>query len=211
MVRNSPQHHLARGAATLVLVLAGACGSSSSPPNDGSSVARDTNASIQPDSRLLQPDSQRASDAKTYPTNSRKCSLSFGNASHCECSDGTPAATDPSACSTSSVAPNPGQQGACCEDSFSCACIGYVCVKSDSDGTCVCNNVGSGQLPTTGTTVTECPAPANNHKCCFSRNTHDCVCSSSGCITTGSVEVPTCSLSMVAVCNSDQKTLSNCK
>ena len=203
----------------LVATLASACNSSTAVDGssaDGLSDSRaaatpDTGTGTQLDSRAPSPDGTSAPDAKVYPPNSRRCLLSFGDPNDCQCINGTPGASDPSACSTTSVATSPGQQGACCEDAFSCECIGYACVNGDSTATCACDQIGSAYLPASGTPVTECPAPAGNQKCCLVSNLHLCICSASACVSTGAVEVPRCSLSLVAVCSSDATALANCK
>jgi hypothetical protein len=149
-------------------------------------------------------------DAVSYAPNSRKCSLSFGQASDCDCSDGTPGASDPSQCSVASVVTSQVEQGVCCEDAFGCECIGYTC--SGNASTCVCSNIGDMMLPADGTAARECPAPTATQKCCLQRYTHRCICSSSSqCTESGAVEVSSCRVVDVATCPSDATSLTNCK
>ncbi len=197
--------------AFVALTLVAACSSTDAAKPDTAPVVPADDAALPPEPARdgSAADVAAQPDAVSYPPNSRKCSLSFGQASDCECSDGTPGASDPSQCSTASVVTSPVQQGVCCKDAFGCECVGYTCASNAS--TCVCSNIGDLMVPADGTTVRECPA-ATGQRCCLQRYTHRCICSSSSqCTETGAVEVASCRVVDVATCASDATSVTNCK
>jgi len=136
------------------------------------------------------------------------CSLVEGDPSMCQCVSGTLGPNDP-LCTPDSVAPEEGQIGICCNDSFECVCRGYRCVVASANGTCVCGPSGATWLPS-GTEVSECPAPGDSEHCCLKAAMHMCSCGPASCYGSTEVEVSGCSTSSIVECDLGEKSVSSC-
>jgi hypothetical protein len=133
-----------------------------------------------------------------------------GTPAGCICADRDSQATDLASCSTSSVAKNIGEQGACCQGADLCACDSYACKSDASLGYCQCARTSDIPGTLQGAALSDCPAPAAGQMCCFSADTHSCVCSAVDC-DAGAMMVANCALAMVTVCGADQQVASSCK
>jgi hypothetical protein len=226
MNRTRLNDRLRWGALLFTFTLCGLACSSSATLDDSS---RDTsvdsrilaNLDVYPDQRSdgslqssdgLASDGQNVTDSRSFAPNNRKCYLVFGD-SDCRCANSTPGATDPPACSEVSVASAEGQQGVCCEDTSVpyCECLGYTCLNSEGSATCTCGRIDTFLEPADSAAVTNCPAPTESQKCYLNTGLHTCTCSTEDFSGTGTVEVATCSLAQVAICDTGSTSWPSCK
>jgi hypothetical protein len=201
-------------AVSIVLLAGVACKSQNTESPDSSSpdlspdivLARDSgrqDAVSGADARVLP-------DSRTLDPSNRKCLPGWATANSCTCTRTSPGSNDLTACSAVSVVSSDLEQGICCEDNFDCKCTAYSCASSISLGICECGPAGAANL-SGSSAVLECAAFTAGQKCCLDANAHSCVCSSAGCLATGSVEVSSCSVVRVATCASDATAWANCK
>jgi hypothetical protein len=125
--------------------------------------------------------------------------LPFG----CVCSPAEPSQVG--ACTTSSVAETPGQQGVCCAGAIHCICVAYECVRTG--GACTCQLA---QASAPAMRVDDCSAVTANPdvKCC--RSYGQCVCSATDCLLT-ETQVSGCGVQDLLGCGAGETSVASCE
>jgi len=123
------------------------------------------------------------------------------SSSRCSCHDGTPSDQDP-ACTSTSVATGADEVGVCCQGPSVCQCDAYVCRYDAAQDICACGAVGTIDGEINGATVSTCPMPDEQRKCCYQPDSDECTCSSADCMK-GWFLAFSCSIGRVAICGDD--------
>jgi len=121
--------------------------------------------------------------------------------SRCSCHDGTPSDQDP-ACTSTSVASAADEVGVCCQGPAVCQCDAYVCRYDAAQDVCRCGAVDVIDGEINGPTVSTCPMPDEQRKCCYQPDSDECTCSAADCMK-GWFLAFSCSIGRVAICNDD--------
>lgn len=129
----------------------------------------------------------------------RTCTTESG--SRCSCQDGTPSDQNP-ACTSTSVVTGADQVGVCCQGPSACQCDAYVCRYDAALDVCACGAVGTIDGEISGPTVSTCPMPDEQRKCCYQPDSDECTCSAADCMK-GWFLAFSCSIGRVAICNDD--------
>ena len=95
-----------------------------------------------------------------------------------------------------------GQVGVCCQGPTVCQCDAYVCRYDAARDVCACGAVGTIDGAIDGPTVSTCPMPDEQRKCCYQPDSDECTCSAADCME-GWFLAYTCSIGRVAICNDD--------
>lgn len=132
----------------------------------------------------------------------------------CTCAEVPPDPDAVKTCTATSVADKqPGSKGTCCKGGFSCKCEAFACVQDSTSNFCSCGRASSTTSVLKGPIVPDCSgAVARNPlkvKCCKSPDR--CTCRESDCLAGIDEEVPNCSVSDVARCDSGQTVVPACK
>ena len=129
--------------------------------------------------------------------------------SGCLCAGREDQPGDLAVCSGSSVAVHNGEMGACCGTVDLCTCDAFACKSDAALGFCQCGPSASIGATIEGPAIAACPGTAGQ-KCCLSADTRVCICSAADC-ESGTTAVPSCALSVVAVCGDGQQSATSCK
>jgi len=125
--------------------------------------------------------------------------LPFG----CVCSPSEPSQV--SACTTASVVGMPAQQGVCCDNSFTCLCVAYECVRTG--GACSCQLAVAAAA---GMRVDDCTAVTTNAGVTCCRSYGQCVCGAAACLVT-ETPVTGCSVQDLLTCSPGERSVSSCE